>query len=213
MKKWECTICGYIHEGEEPPDECPLCGANKDQFVEVKEEATETSTAAAEPVTAVAPVEQASKPAPSPLQGIQALIDRHQLHPIAVHTPNGIIPMAVIFVFLLVLFGTPALGKAVLYSYTFVLLSMPVVLFTGYTMWKTRYRGALTNLFKIKISASVIATILLATLVLWGFGQPSVLEPNSSGRAAYLFFSLIMLAAVGIAGHLGGKLVFSSRKN
>jgi uncharacterized membrane protein len=71
----------------------------------------------------------------------------------------------------------------------------------------------MTSLFKIKITASVIATILLATLVFWGFGQPSVLEPNSSGRAAYLFFSLIMLAAVGIAGHLGGKLIFSSRKS
>lgn len=210
MKKWECTICGYIHEGDEPPDECPLCGADSSQFVEVKEEAA-AATAAVEPA-AVTPAPQA-KPAPAPLQGIQALIDKHHLHPITVHTPNGIIPMAVVFVFLLVLFGSPNLGKAALYSYTFVLLSMPVVLFTGYTMWKTRYQGAMTKLFKIKITASVIATVLLATLVLWGFGQPSVLEPNSSGRAAYLFFSLIMLAAVGIAGHLGGKLIFSSRKS
>mgnify|MGYP003604006163 CR=1 FL=1 len=214
MKKWECTICGYIHEGDEPPDECPLCGADKSQFVEVKEEAKVSNAATTEPAaTTAAPVQQAAKPAPAPLRGIQALIDKHHLHPIAVHTPNGIIPMAVVFVFLLVLFGSPNLGKAALYSYTFVLLSMPVVLFTGYTMWKTRYQGAMTSLFKIKITASVIATILPATLVYWGFGQPSVLEPNSSGRAAYLFFSLIMLAAVGIAGHLGGKLIFSSRKS
>ena len=216
MKKWECTICSYIHEGDEPPDECPLCGADKSEFVEVKDEAIEQATAAPAAVaatpTVTSPAPQKTKPASAPLHGIQALIDKHHLHPITVHTPNGIIPMAVFFVFLLVFFGSPSLGKAALYSYTFVLLSMPVVLFTGYTMWKTRYRGAMTSLFKIKITASVIATILLATLVLWGFGQPSVLEPNSSGRAAYLFFSLIMLAAVGIAGHLGGKLIFSSRK-
>ncbi|MDY6865994.1 MAG: ferritin family protein [Halobacteriota archaeon] len=23
--KWKCRKCGYIHEGEEPPEECPLC--------------------------------------------------------------------------------------------------------------------------------------------------------------------------------------------
>lgn len=37
MAKWECTICGYIHEGDEPPDECPDCGADKDDFVRVEE--------------------------------------------------------------------------------------------------------------------------------------------------------------------------------
>ncbi len=32
-KKWKCTVCGYIHEGDQPPDECPVCGAAKSQFV------------------------------------------------------------------------------------------------------------------------------------------------------------------------------------
>ena len=32
-KKWKCTVCGYIHEGEEPPDKCPVCGAPTSQFV------------------------------------------------------------------------------------------------------------------------------------------------------------------------------------
>lgn len=30
--KWKCRICGYVHEGPEPPDECPVCGAPKDTF-------------------------------------------------------------------------------------------------------------------------------------------------------------------------------------
>ena len=38
MKKWECTVCGYIHEGDEPPDECPVCAADKSMFVEVVEQ-------------------------------------------------------------------------------------------------------------------------------------------------------------------------------
>ena len=23
--KWHCTNCGYVHEGTEPPKECPAC--------------------------------------------------------------------------------------------------------------------------------------------------------------------------------------------
>lgn len=37
MKKWECTVCGYIHEGDAPPDECPECGVGPELFVEVQE--------------------------------------------------------------------------------------------------------------------------------------------------------------------------------
>ncbi len=33
MKKWKCSVCGYIHTGEAPPDTCPICGAPKDKFV------------------------------------------------------------------------------------------------------------------------------------------------------------------------------------
>lgn len=31
-KRWKCRVCGYVHEGPEPPDECPVCGAAKDMF-------------------------------------------------------------------------------------------------------------------------------------------------------------------------------------
>ncbi|MGW8285334.1 MAG: rubredoxin-like domain-containing protein [Candidatus Deferrimicrobiaceae bacterium] len=32
MARWECVICGYIHEGAEPPDICPVCDAPKEFF-------------------------------------------------------------------------------------------------------------------------------------------------------------------------------------
>ena len=25
MAKWVCSVCGYVHEGDEPPEECPVC--------------------------------------------------------------------------------------------------------------------------------------------------------------------------------------------
>ena len=23
--KWQCLVCGYVHEGKQPPEECPAC--------------------------------------------------------------------------------------------------------------------------------------------------------------------------------------------
>ena len=32
MKKWICTVCGYVHEGETAPDFCPQCKQPKEKF-------------------------------------------------------------------------------------------------------------------------------------------------------------------------------------
>ncbi len=37
MKKWVCSVCGYVFEGENPPEACPICKAPADKFVEKKE--------------------------------------------------------------------------------------------------------------------------------------------------------------------------------
>lgn len=44
--KWKCTVCGYIHEGDEPPEECPVCGSPKEVFVlmDEKEGSTEQTS-------------------------------------------------------------------------------------------------------------------------------------------------------------------------
>ncbi|MCI8604044.1 MAG: NADH peroxidase [Ruminiclostridium sp.] len=34
MKKYVCPICGYVHEGNEPPEKCPQCGAPGSKFQE-----------------------------------------------------------------------------------------------------------------------------------------------------------------------------------
>ena len=38
MKKWKCTVCGYIHEGDNAPEKCPLCKVGADKFVELVEQ-------------------------------------------------------------------------------------------------------------------------------------------------------------------------------
>ncbi|SPF51376.1 conserved hypothetical protein [Candidatus Desulfosporosinus infrequens] len=31
-KRWRCTVCGYIHIGENPPEICPICGVDSSFF-------------------------------------------------------------------------------------------------------------------------------------------------------------------------------------
>ena len=37
MKKFRCTVCGYVYEGDAAPEKCPLCKAPASKFVEVEE--------------------------------------------------------------------------------------------------------------------------------------------------------------------------------
>ncbi len=37
-KKWICTVCGYVAEGENPPANCPQCGVPAEKFKEMNEE-------------------------------------------------------------------------------------------------------------------------------------------------------------------------------
>ena len=39
MKKWVCSVCGYVWEGETPPEKCPVCGVPAEKFNEMKGDA------------------------------------------------------------------------------------------------------------------------------------------------------------------------------
>ena len=34
MKTYVCPVCGYVHEGNEPPEKCPQCGVPGSKFIE-----------------------------------------------------------------------------------------------------------------------------------------------------------------------------------
>ena len=50
MAKYVCPVCGYVHEGDEPPEKCPQCGVPGEKF----KEQDENMTWAAEHVLGVA---------------------------------------------------------------------------------------------------------------------------------------------------------------
>jgi rubredoxin len=38
MKKFRCTVCNFIYEGEDAPDKCPRCGSPKEKYEQIPEE-------------------------------------------------------------------------------------------------------------------------------------------------------------------------------
>lgn len=40
MKKFVCSVCGYVYEGEAAPEFCPICKAPASKFIEQKEDLT-----------------------------------------------------------------------------------------------------------------------------------------------------------------------------
>ncbi len=204
VKKWECTLCGYIHEGPEPPDSCPVCGAGPEYFKEIVEKEEKTLT---EAVLTPQAGDPGKKAAPSLFR---KLVMKHHLHPIAVHTPNGVLPLALVFLAIGIILGLSGFEQAAFYSLVFVLINMPFVIATGYIAWQERYKGAKTKIFGLKIGATIVVCATVLAMVVWRLIEPGV--ASSPGRWTYLLICLICVAGAGLAGHMGGKLVFGARE-
>jgi rubredoxin/uncharacterized membrane protein len=202
MVKWRCLICQYIHVGDTPPDICPVCSAGKDKFVKVDEEDGNDSDSG----------EKNTTNEKSPQKGLYSLLTdtlaKHHAHPISVHVPNGVIPIAVVFVIIAFFMNVRSLMEAAHYNTIVIVLSLPVVLFTGFVEWQKKYNGALTKFFIIKIICGIIVFISSTGLVLWYYFQPEIFSSTQAGRWLYLLVNVFMLVGAGIAGFIGGKLVF-----
>lgn len=44
VTRWRCSVCDYVHEGAEPPEECPVCGVGADMFEKLEEQDAAATT-------------------------------------------------------------------------------------------------------------------------------------------------------------------------
>jgi len=226
MKKWQCLVCKYIHTGDEPPEKCPVCGVPASKFVLYEGDAAADAEGAdapgADKEKKAAPEKNAfaennteTSKASSPekegraavyMEKAAELMVKHHAHPVTVHVPNGVIPVAAVLFILSWIFGSVLLAEAGFINQVFILISLPVVILTGVLEWKKKYNQAMTTIFKVKIGAAAVTVICGIASVVWYLVNPGVLE--SSGAWIFVVINLLMLAAAGVAGHIGGKLVF-----
>ncbi len=202
--QWRCSVCSHIHDGDFPPDACPVCGSPREKF---KASNIKKKVMPAAP-SAPSWVPQKYADAYSKLSQV---LSRYHAHPIAVHLPNGVAPIATLFLILALLTHSQSLERAAFYNMIVVMLAMPVVLFTGYLDWKGRYGGRMSRVFRTKIICGIIVTVLAVILVFWRMLDPAVAFSGAGVRTLYLFAYLALVAAGGVAGFNGGKLVFPKK--
>lgn len=224
-KKWRCTVCGYVHRGSEPPETCPVCGADRSQFVQVDDTVTpdapeppaETAPQKEDPPAAQKSTQTESASQESPMDTFKRkiaaskytqMLTRWHAHPIAVHVPNGVLPMSVLFTLLAALFSSSSLAIAAQYNIGFVAISMPLVIGTGVVDWINGFKGRMTHVFRVKMVCAGIITLLSFMLTVWGIVQPEVYTAALSTSWFFLLLHLVNLAAASVAGWYGGKLVF-----
>lgn len=226
-------MCGYVHVGDEPPEKCPVCGADRSMFKEIVEESPASSDAetasalsaeadtpsvsatSAAPQDAAAPETPSEPLGPSYFRTIflkyyeitTRLMVKYHAHPIAVHIPNGVLPVAFIFLILSIMFQSRGLEIAAFYNLVIVVLAMPKVVFSGYNDWKHRFAGHMTNVFLTKIICGCAVFGLGAILVIWRLINPEIIFSTTGFRWIYVLIYMLMLTAVTIAGFLGGKLI------
>lgn len=209
MKAWKCTICNYVHKGDSPPEKCPVCGADKTKFVEIEiadEPEKEVSDSKASAPGTSEP-ETTKPPAPETVyQKMTQLMIKHHAHPILVHTPNGVLPVAGILFILAWVFDATLPAKAAAINLVFVVLALPLVVYTGVLEWQKKYNQADTLLFRIKILAATLTCAACLITLIWYLIDPAVLSTSLSW--IFILVNLIMLASAGVAGYIGGKLVF-----
>jgi rubredoxin len=218
-KKWRCTICGYKHQGAEPPDMCPVCGSDKSVFEEVGEDIPAAGVGPKDmpppekipPVAAPGKDDPGLRPAFTPGGLYQRIVQqmlKHHAHPISVHIPNGVLPVSVVFIVIAALSGFKFLQIAAMCNMVFVVITIPFVIFSGYIEWRNRYQGARTGRFITKMILAGIVAATCVIVVLWWLAVPDVLESALPQRLAFIAVNAVMLAAAAMAGFIGGKLVF-----
>lgn len=197
-KTWRCTVCGYLHKGNTPPDICPVCSVDVSKFVLVEDTDTTVSESAA------------SEPAASRLSGfLQEMREAFVPHAVAAHFPNALIPTAVLFFFLFLVIGRESFETAAFYLLVVAVLAIPPTLGSGIYDWKTGYKGNAAPIFRKKIILGCCLLVLGLIVVIWRWQSPGILLEG--GLSAWIFLLLVfgMLGCVTLLGHYGGQLVFS----
>jgi rubredoxin/uncharacterized membrane protein len=221
MKQWQCTVCGYIHREEEVPELCPVCDADKSKFILIETDRTGEQVPVEDQQTTQRKSRQGIRASRSNLSILSRLaninlplskfLTEFHGHPISVHIPNGVLPLAVFFTIIAILFNSTSLAIAAKYNVLFVCLFMPVVIFTGLVDWTNRFKARLTKVFKVKMICAAIVMVLSFVLFLWWFIQPEIYQSESSWSGLFLLFHLIDFGAAAVAGWYGGKLVFPKK--
>jgi len=185
-RQWKCTVCGYLHQGPEPPETCPVCGAERGEFIPVEAER---------------------------LNLLHDLWQTLVVHAVAAHFSNGLVPVAVLFFLLGLVSDNPHFEPAAYYMLWLVLAFVPVSMVSGVLDWRRKFAGTQALIFYKKIALAIVLFLFALVAVNLRRNLPDFAGAGASLRLLYGALLFGMLACVTLLGHYGGKLVFKWKDN
>jgi rubredoxin/uncharacterized membrane protein len=185
-RQWKCTVCGYLHEGPEPPENCPRCGAARSEFIPVEAEK---------------------------LNLLHDLWQSLVVHAVAAHFSSGLVPVAVLFFLLGLVSENPHFEPAAYYLLWVVLVAIPVSVVSGIYDWRRKFAGTQALIFYKKIALAIVLFLFGIVAVNLRRIHPDLAAAGASIQILYGALLFGMLGCVTLLGHYGGKLVFKWKDN
>lgn len=131
------------------------------------------------------------------------------LHPMFVHFPQALFPMAFASFCLYFATGAREFESGAFVAVLFGTLAAPVTTATGFFDWWNRYQAYMTSVFKIKITGAFVLMALACPAVLLRSFHPEI-AGLPLGGVGWAYFGLLAACAATcvVLGYYGGKLVF-----
>ena len=188
-KRWRCTVCGFVHRGDTPPEACPVCGVGPEKFELLDEEG------------------EADSPSVAAQGLLQEMLQSFMPHAVMAHFPNALVPILGLFV-LLFLIGIKTLDHGIYLLLALLPICVLATFVTGVHSWHKHYDGAKSRIFHRKLVFGVCLILISCEMFLLRFRNPQLL--SEMGPSGWLFLILCgaALFCVTMLGHYGGMLVF-----
>lgn len=130
------------------------------------------------------------------------------IHTMSIHFTNALYPVAIVFMFLFLLFGKASFHQAYFYIMVLATLSVPFAYLTGIFEWKRRHQGARIPIFIAKIRYGLLVWIIGGSCTIWRYLSPEVLEDGGILSVVFILLNLSILPPLIYLGHLGGIIVY-----
>jgi len=131
------------------------------------------------------------------------------LHPIFVHFPQALFPVAFASLCIYLLTEVREFETGAFVAALFGAMAAPVTTATGFFDWWNRYQAYMTSVFKIKITGAFVLMALATPAVLLRAFHPDLpLLPLAGLGWAYFGLLAACTATCVVLGYYGGKLIF-----
>jgi len=128
------------------------------------------------------------------------------LHHIMVHFVVANYVMALVFAVLYLATCDPGFDTASFYTLAAALVATPLGYITGFRVWRRKYKGSWTRIFKSKLIYGLLLAFLGIVVLNIRYLNPDALMAGDASTAFYVILMILATGCVSILSYFGGRL-------